>query len=174
MGVEVQTISPGNGSTFPKTGQTVVVHYTGMHWSNKILSLNFLKICFKFKEHWMMATNLIRLGTAVVHLNSVLAVVKWLKAGMLVSLRLGEFNLDFFYIQIDSIILIVITRPSSLYTPPHTYSDIVKRLPFFSFYVCVVFHHQLNSSVGLFGLVFGLSGFFFFFFIFSGFDIHKY
>ncbi|KAH7642074.1 peptidyl-prolyl cis-trans isomerase Fkbp12 [Dermatophagoides farinae] len=29
MGVEVQTISPGNGSTFPKTGQTVVVHYTG-------------------------------------------------------------------------------------------------------------------------------------------------
>ncbi|KAL1420486.1 hypothetical protein MTO96_024304 [Rhipicephalus appendiculatus] len=26
MGVEVQTISPGDGQTFPKTGQTVVVH----------------------------------------------------------------------------------------------------------------------------------------------------
>jgi len=25
----VQTIKPGDGSTFPKTGQTVVVHYTG-------------------------------------------------------------------------------------------------------------------------------------------------
>lgn len=29
MGVEVQTIREGDGSTFPKTGQTVVVHYTG-------------------------------------------------------------------------------------------------------------------------------------------------
>ncbi|KZS20566.1 Peptidyl-prolyl cis-trans isomerase [Daphnia magna] len=29
MGVRVETISPGDGSTFPKTGQTVVVHYTG-------------------------------------------------------------------------------------------------------------------------------------------------
>ncbi|XP_037783047.1 peptidyl-prolyl cis-trans isomerase Fkbp12-like isoform X1 [Penaeus monodon] len=29
MGVQVETISPGNGTTFPKTGQTVVVHYTG-------------------------------------------------------------------------------------------------------------------------------------------------
>ncbi|KAL1514339.1 hypothetical protein ABEB36_003612 [Hypothenemus hampei] len=29
MGVQVVTISPGDGSTFPKTGQTVVVHYTG-------------------------------------------------------------------------------------------------------------------------------------------------
>ncbi|XP_064486902.1 peptidyl-prolyl cis-trans isomerase FKBP1A-like [Ornithodoros turicata] len=29
MGVEVETISPGDGQTFPKTGQTVVVHYTG-------------------------------------------------------------------------------------------------------------------------------------------------
>jgi len=29
MGVEVQTIKEGDGSTFPKTGQTVVVHYTG-------------------------------------------------------------------------------------------------------------------------------------------------
>ncbi|GLH01872.1 Peptidyl-prolyl cis-trans isomerase FKBP1B, partial [Gryllus bimaculatus] len=30
MGVEVDTISPGDGQTYPKTGQTVVVHYTGM------------------------------------------------------------------------------------------------------------------------------------------------
>jgi FK506-binding protein 1 len=29
MGVEVQSISAGDGQTFPKTGQTVVVHYTG-------------------------------------------------------------------------------------------------------------------------------------------------
>lgn len=29
MGVDIQTIKEGDGSTFPKTGQTVVVHYTG-------------------------------------------------------------------------------------------------------------------------------------------------
>jgi len=29
MGVKIEDISPGDGSTFPKTGQTVVVHYTG-------------------------------------------------------------------------------------------------------------------------------------------------
>jgi len=29
MGVDVETIKEGDGSTFPKTGQTVVVHYTG-------------------------------------------------------------------------------------------------------------------------------------------------
>ncbi|XP_026320710.1 12 kDa FK506-binding protein-like [Hyposmocoma kahamanoa] len=29
MGVNVETISPGDGSTYPKPGQTVVVHYTG-------------------------------------------------------------------------------------------------------------------------------------------------
>jgi FK506-binding protein 1 len=29
MGVDVETISPGDGRSFPKTGQTVVVHYTG-------------------------------------------------------------------------------------------------------------------------------------------------
>ncbi|KOB64799.1 Peptidyl-prolyl cis-trans isomerase [Operophtera brumata] len=29
MGVDIETISPGNGSTYPKSGQTVVVHYTG-------------------------------------------------------------------------------------------------------------------------------------------------
>uniref|UniRef100_A0A9J7XKW5 peptidylprolyl isomerase n=1 Tax=Cyprinus carpio carpio TaxID=630221 RepID=A0A9J7XKW5_CYPCA len=29
MGVEVETITPGDGSTFPKKGQTCVVHYVG-------------------------------------------------------------------------------------------------------------------------------------------------
>ncbi|CAG9792976.1 unnamed protein product [Diatraea saccharalis] len=29
MGVTVETLSPGDGSTYPKSGQTVVVHYTG-------------------------------------------------------------------------------------------------------------------------------------------------
>uniref|UniRef100_A0A669E7Z3 peptidylprolyl isomerase n=1 Tax=Oreochromis niloticus TaxID=8128 RepID=A0A669E7Z3_ORENI len=29
MGVEVETISPGDGRTFPKKGQTCVVHYIG-------------------------------------------------------------------------------------------------------------------------------------------------
>ncbi len=29
MGVEIETLQPGDGRTFPRTGQTVVVHYTG-------------------------------------------------------------------------------------------------------------------------------------------------
>nr|XP_033819417.1 peptidyl-prolyl cis-trans isomerase FKBP1A [Geotrypetes seraphini]XP_033819418.1 peptidyl-prolyl cis-trans isomerase FKBP1A [Geotrypetes seraphini] len=29
MGVTIETISPGDGCTFPKKGQTVVVHYVG-------------------------------------------------------------------------------------------------------------------------------------------------
>jgi len=29
MGVDIERISSGNGTMFPKTGQTVVVHYTG-------------------------------------------------------------------------------------------------------------------------------------------------
>lgn len=29
MGVDVETITPGDGTTYPKPGQTVVVHYTG-------------------------------------------------------------------------------------------------------------------------------------------------
>uniref|UniRef100_A0A8C0JZN2 peptidylprolyl isomerase n=1 Tax=Canis lupus dingo TaxID=286419 RepID=A0A8C0JZN2_CANLU len=29
-GLQVETISPGDGRTFPKRGQTCVVHYTGM------------------------------------------------------------------------------------------------------------------------------------------------
>ncbi|XP_077283825.1 peptidyl-prolyl cis-trans isomerase Fkbp12 [Arctopsyche grandis] len=29
MGVEITTIRPGDGMTYPKPGQTVIVHYTG-------------------------------------------------------------------------------------------------------------------------------------------------
>ncbi|CAB1329946.1 unnamed protein product [Coregonus sp. 'balchen'] len=29
MGVEIETITPGDGQTFPKKGQTCVVHYVG-------------------------------------------------------------------------------------------------------------------------------------------------
>jgi len=29
MGVDVETLTPGDGKTFPKSGQTVCVHYTG-------------------------------------------------------------------------------------------------------------------------------------------------
>ncbi|UYV77214.1 FK506-bp2 [Cordylochernes scorpioides] len=29
MGVQIETITPGDGQTYPKHGQTVVVHYTG-------------------------------------------------------------------------------------------------------------------------------------------------
>jgi len=29
MGVDVQTISPGDGKTYPQSGQRVTVHYTG-------------------------------------------------------------------------------------------------------------------------------------------------
>jgi|TARA_B110000967_G_scaffold96604_1_gene99195 hypothetical protein len=29
MGVTVETLTPGDGVTFPKTGQTVTAHYTG-------------------------------------------------------------------------------------------------------------------------------------------------
>ncbi|KAM8932308.1 peptidyl-prolyl cis-trans isomerase FKBP1B isoform 2-T2 [Lycaon pictus] len=35
MGVEIETISPGDGRTFPKKGQTCVVHYTGMLQNGK-------------------------------------------------------------------------------------------------------------------------------------------
>ncbi|XP_049555857.1 peptidyl-prolyl cis-trans isomerase FKBP1A isoform X2 [Orcinus orca] len=34
MGVQVETISPGDGRTFPKRGQTCVVHYTGNYSAN--------------------------------------------------------------------------------------------------------------------------------------------
>ncbi|XP_038968731.1 peptidyl-prolyl cis-trans isomerase FKBP1B isoform X5 [Rattus norvegicus] len=35
MGVEIETISPGDGRTFPKKGQICVVHYTGMLQNGK-------------------------------------------------------------------------------------------------------------------------------------------
>ncbi|XP_073481406.1 peptidyl-prolyl cis-trans isomerase FKBP1B [Aquarana catesbeiana] len=35
MGVEIETITPGDGRTFPKKGQTCVVHYTGMLQNGK-------------------------------------------------------------------------------------------------------------------------------------------
>mmetsp|Transcript_37849 Transcript_37849/g.75796 ORF Transcript_37849/g.75796 Transcript_37849/m.75796 type:complete len:110 (+) Transcript_37849:22-351(+) len=34
MGVEVQTISPGDGKTYPKQGQTLEMHYRGTLASN--------------------------------------------------------------------------------------------------------------------------------------------
>ncbi|KAJ8777073.1 hypothetical protein J1605_014853 [Eschrichtius robustus] len=37
MGVQAETISPREGSTFPKRGQTCVVHYTGMPEDGKKL-----------------------------------------------------------------------------------------------------------------------------------------
>ncbi|XP_029532248.1 peptidyl-prolyl cis-trans isomerase FKBP1B-like isoform X2 [Oncorhynchus nerka] len=35
MGVEIEIISPGDARTFPKKGQTCVVHYTGMLQNGK-------------------------------------------------------------------------------------------------------------------------------------------
>ncbi|KAH0512343.1 Peptidyl-prolyl cis-trans isomerase FKBP1B [Microtus ochrogaster] len=35
MGVEIETISPGEGRTFPKKGQMCVVHHTGMLQNGK-------------------------------------------------------------------------------------------------------------------------------------------
>ncbi|XP_064382259.1 peptidyl-prolyl cis-trans isomerase FKBP1A-like [Halichondria panicea] len=35
MGVDVESLSPGDGKTFPQKGQTVVVHYTGTLTSGK-------------------------------------------------------------------------------------------------------------------------------------------
>jgi FK506-binding protein 1 len=35
MGVDIEDITPGDGRTFPKNGQTVVVHYTGTFTNGK-------------------------------------------------------------------------------------------------------------------------------------------
>ncbi|XP_034066129.1 peptidyl-prolyl cis-trans isomerase FKBP1A-like [Gymnodraco acuticeps] len=36
MGVEIETITPGDGRTFPKKGQRVVVHYVGTLADGKV------------------------------------------------------------------------------------------------------------------------------------------
>ncbi|KAL6253696.1 hypothetical protein P5V15_011806 [Pogonomyrmex californicus] len=50
MGVDIEVLSPGDGQTYPKTGQTVVVHYTGtLNNGKKFDSSRDRGIPFKFK-----------------------------------------------------------------------------------------------------------------------------
>ncbi|MHC3822766.1 MULTISPECIES: FKBP-type peptidyl-prolyl cis-trans isomerase [Pseudomonas] len=50
MGVIVDTIKPGNGVTFPKSGQTVVVEYTGFLIDGRTFdSSKYKEKPFKFK-----------------------------------------------------------------------------------------------------------------------------
>ena len=50
MGVEIETTRAGDGQTYPKTGQTVVVHYTGTLTSGqKFDSSRDRGVPFKFR-----------------------------------------------------------------------------------------------------------------------------
>ncbi|GLV39613.1 FK506-binding protein 12kD [Carabus blaptoides fortunei] len=50
MGVEIENIYPGDGQTYPKTGQTVVLHYTGMFENgHEFDSSRYRGVPFKFR-----------------------------------------------------------------------------------------------------------------------------
>ena len=49
MGVDIETIKPGDGVTFPKPGQTVTAHYTGASLATLSFGFGFgFGFCFFF------------------------------------------------------------------------------------------------------------------------------